>query len=104
MQLTAATDLLILQEQQNDASEVLSAILDCLHQSFTRGSGVSDAQPLGSQKCDSDACIAHRLFEMDIHIKLICQYCGTESRQQKYNSYSCFFDAGALRSAKACVI
>ncbi|PSS30433.1 Inactive ubiquitin carboxyl-terminal hydrolase [Actinidia chinensis var. chinensis] len=70
-------------EQQNDASEVLSAILDCLHQSFTRGSGVSDAQPLGSRKCDSDACIAHRLFELDIHIKLICQYCGTESRQQK---------------------
>ncbi|XP_057491394.1 uncharacterized protein LOC130777143 [Actinidia eriantha] len=87
-------------EQQNDASEVLIAILDCLHQSCTRGSGVSDAQPLGSRKCDSDACIAHRLFEVDIHIKLICQYCGTESRQQKYNSYSCFFDAGVLRSAK----
>ncbi|GFY87065.1 ubiquitin carboxyl-terminal hydrolase-related protein [Actinidia rufa] len=85
-------------EQQNDASEVLIAILDCLHQSFTRSSSVSDAQPLGSRKCDSDACIAHRLFEVDIHIKLICQYCGIESRQQKYNSYSCFFDTGTMHA------
>ena len=104
MQLTAVTDLLILQGQQNDASEVLIAILDILHHSFTHGTGVSEGEPLGSRKCDSSACIAHRIFEVDIVKKLICQYCGAESRRQKYNSYSYVFDAGAIISAKACVI
>ena len=65
----------------NDASEVLEAILDRLHQSFTLGSGVSDAESLGSWKCDSNGCIANKLFGMDVHEMLISNCCGTESRQ-----------------------
>ncbi|GFY87081.1 ubiquitin carboxyl-terminal hydrolase-related protein [Actinidia rufa] len=81
--------------QQNDASEVLFSLLDVLHLSFTPNTG------LASQKCDSNACIAHRFFDVDIVKKLICQYCGIESRQQKYRAYSYIFHAEELISAKA---
>ena len=51
----------------NDASEVLAVIFDCLHQSFTRGSSVSDAESAesnctGSWDCANGSCIAHSLF------------------------------------------
>ncbi|GFY89480.1 ubiquitin carboxyl-terminal hydrolase-related protein [Actinidia rufa] len=87
--------ILFKQGQQNDASEVLFSLLDVLHLSFTPNTG------LASQKCDSNACIAHRFFDVDIVKKLICQYCGIESRQQKYRAYSYIFHAEELISAKA---
>ena len=73
--------MLILQGEMNDTSEVLETILDCDHQSFTPGSGVPDTESLGSRKYDSDACIAHKLLGIYMHEKLICNCCGTESRQ-----------------------
>ena len=70
----------------NDASEVSEAILDRFHQSFTPGYGVFGAESLGSWKCDSNGCIARKLFGRDVHEMLVCNYCDTESRQQKYIS------------------
>ena len=85
-----------------DASEVLEAILDRLHQSFTPDYGVSGAESLGSWKCDNNGCIAHKLFGMDVHEMLVCNCCGTESRQQKYSSCSYTLQARTLRSVEAC--
>ncbi|PHT98466.1 hypothetical protein BC332_32545 [Capsicum chinense] len=48
--------------QMNDASEVLGVIFDCLHQSFTSASGVSDTESadsscMGTWDCSNGACI-----------------------------------------------
>ena len=106
MQLTAVSDLWILQGQVNDASEVLEVIFGCLHQSCISGFGVSntessDSMWIGSCNCDSDACAAHKVFGMNVFVKMICSKCGIESRQMKYNSLFYDLNASALRKMKA---
>ncbi|XP_010256018.1 PREDICTED: uncharacterized protein LOC104596511 isoform X2 [Nelumbo nucifera] len=91
--------------QMNDASEVLAVIFDCLHQSFTSGSGVHDAESeesncLGSWDCVNNACIVHTLFGMDIFERMNCYSCGVESRQLKYTSFFHNINASALRTMK----
>ncbi|XP_043704226.1 uncharacterized protein LOC122654281 isoform X2 [Telopea speciosissima] len=91
--------------QMNDASEVLAVIFDCLHQSFTSNSGVSDSDSeesncLGSWDCTSSACIAHTLFGMDIFERMNCYSCGVESRHLKYTSFFHNINASALRTMK----
>ncbi|KAL6960699.1 hypothetical protein U1Q18_038462 [Sarracenia purpurea var. burkii] len=63
--------------QMNDASEVLAVIFDCLHQSFTSGSGVSPTESSaskcpGSWDCAVAACIAHKHFGIEIFEKMSC--------------------------------
>ncbi|XP_042497713.1 uncharacterized protein LOC122076477 isoform X2 [Macadamia integrifolia] len=91
--------------QMNDASEVLAVIFDCLHQSFTSNSGVSDSDSeesncLGSWDCSSSACIAHSLFGMNIFERMNCYSCGVESRHLKYTSFFHNINASALRTMK----
>lgn len=92
----------------NDASEVLGVIFNCLHQSFTCGSGVSDTESLesnilGSWDCANKSCIAHSLFGMDIFERMNCYNCGLESRHLKYTSFFHNINASALRTMKACL-
>lgn len=89
----------------NDASEVLGVIFDCLHQSFTRGSGVSNAESVesnctGSWDCASDSCIVHSHFGMNIFEQMNCYHCGLESRHLKYTSFFHNINANALRTMK----
>ncbi|KAM7479967.1 hypothetical protein LguiA_028180 [Lonicera macranthoides] len=91
--------------QMNDASEVLGVIFNCLHQSFTYGSGVSDTESLesnilGSWDCANKTCIAHSLFGMDIFERMNCYNCGLESRHLKYTSFFHNINASALRTMK----
>ncbi|XP_010272205.1 PREDICTED: uncharacterized protein LOC104608045 isoform X2 [Nelumbo nucifera] len=91
--------------QMNDASEVLAVIFDCLHRSFTSGSGASDVDSeesncLGSWDCASNACIVHTLFGMDIFERMNCYSCGVESRHLKYTSFFHNINASALRTMK----
>ncbi|KAK7388993.1 hypothetical protein VNO78_23824 [Psophocarpus tetragonolobus] len=91
--------------QMNDASEVLAVIFDCLHQSFTRGSGVSDAESaesncMGSWDCANGSCIAHSLFGMNIFEQMNCYHCSLESRHMKYTSFFHNINASALRTMK----
>ncbi|KAJ4972883.1 hypothetical protein NE237_006057 [Protea cynaroides] len=89
--------------QMNDASEVLAVIFECLHQSFTSSSGVSDTDSeesicMGSWDCTSSTCIAHSLFGMDIFERMNCYNCGVESRHLKYTSFFHNINASALRT------
>ncbi|GAB4860675.1 hypothetical protein Ancab_035838 [Ancistrocladus abbreviatus] len=91
--------------QMNDASEVLAVIFQCLHQSFTSGSSVSDTESvesncLGSWDCNSNACIVHSLFGMDIFERMNCYNCGLESRHLKYTTFFHNINASALRTMK----
>lgn len=91
----------------NDASEVLGVIFDCLHQSFTSASGVSDTESadsncIGMWDCQNGACIVHSLFGMDIFEQMNCYKCGLESRHLKYTSFFHNINASALRTMKAC--
>ncbi|XP_038725297.1 uncharacterized protein LOC120016543 isoform X2 [Tripterygium wilfordii] len=91
--------------QMNDASEVLAALFDCLHQSFTPGSSVSDTESwdsncTGCWDCANDACIVHSLFGMDIFERMNCCSCGLESRHLKYTSFFHNINASALRTMK----
>ncbi|XP_061358841.1 uncharacterized protein LOC133303025 isoform X2 [Gastrolobium bilobum] len=91
--------------QMNDASEVLAVIFDCLHQSFTRGSSVSDSESvesncMGSWDCANSSCIAHSLFGMDIFEQMNCYHCGRESRHLKYTSFFHNINANSLRTMK----
>ncbi|KAF3614490.1 putative LOB domain-containing protein 27-like [Capsicum annuum] len=93
--------------QMNDASEVLGVIFDCLHQSFTSASGVSDTESadsscMGTWDCSNGACIVHSLFGMDIFEQMNCYNCGLESRHLKYTSFFHNINASALRTMKAC--
>ncbi|XP_044484956.1 uncharacterized protein LOC123210576 isoform X3 [Mangifera indica] len=92
--------------QMNDASEVLLVIFDCLHQSFTPGSRISDAESVESScpktwDCTSSACIVHSLFGMDIFERMNCYNCGLESRPMKYTSFFHHINASALRTMKS---
>ena len=92
----------------NDASEVLAVIFDCLHQSFTPGSAVSDCESgesncSGSYDCTNPSCIAHSLFGMDIFERMNCYECQLESRHLKYTSFFHNINASALRTMKACL-
>ncbi|CAK8563119.1 unnamed protein product [Lathyrus sativus] len=92
--------------QMNDASEVLAVIFDCLHRSFTRGSGVSDTESVesnctGSWDCAANSCIVHSHFGMNISEQMNCYHCGRESRRLKYTSFFHNINANALRSMKA---
>lgn len=89
----------------NDASEVLAVIFDCLHQSFTSESSVSDSESvesscLGSWDCVNNACIVHSIFGMDIFECMNCYNCGLESRHLKYTSFFHNINASALRNIK----
>ncbi|XP_043726329.1 uncharacterized protein LOC122672887 isoform X2 [Telopea speciosissima] len=91
--------------QMNDASEVLAVIFDCLHQSYTSSSSVSDTYSeesncMGSWDCTNSACIAHNLFGMDIFERMNCYRCGVESRHLKYTSFFHNINASALRTMK----
>ncbi|GMJ15122.1 hypothetical protein like AT3G47890 [Hibiscus trionum] len=91
--------------QMNDASEVLAVIFDCLHQSFTSGSSVSDADStnsncMGSWDCANSACIVHSLFGMDIFELMNCYSCDRESRHLKYTTFFHNINASALRTMK----
>ncbi|XP_022727644.1 uncharacterized protein LOC111283379 isoform X3 [Durio zibethinus] len=91
--------------QMNDASEVLAVIFDCLHQSFTSGSSVSDADSMdsnctGSWDCAKSACMVHSLFGMDIFERMNCYSCGLESRHLKYTTFFHNINASALRTMK----
>lgn len=62
-------------------SEVLTTIFDCLHQSLTRNSGVSDAESAesnftGSWDCAADSYIIHSHFGMNISERVNCFHCG----------------------------
>lgn len=97
--------VLISQAQMNDASEVLAVIFDCLHQSFTRGSSVSDLESvesnsMGSWDCANSSCIAHSIFGMDIFERMNCSHCGLESRHLKYTSFFHNINANSLRTMK----
>ncbi|MFS7939786.1 putative ubiquitinyl hydrolase 1 transcription factor C2H2 family [Helianthus anomalus] len=91
--------------QMNDASEVLGVIFDCLHQSFTSGTSVSDAErmengTMGSWECINKACTAHSLFGMDIFERMNCYNCELETRSLKYTSFFHQINANALRTMK----
>ncbi|XP_077212791.1 uncharacterized protein LOC143858661 isoform X2 [Tasmannia lanceolata] len=91
--------------QMNDASEVLAVIFDCLHQSFTSGSGDSntiseESVCTGSWDCTNNACIAHTLFGMDIYEQMNCDSCPLESRHLKYTTFFHNINANALRTMK----
>ncbi|KAI3686481.1 hypothetical protein L1987_80159 [Smallanthus sonchifolius] len=91
--------------QMNDASEVLGVIFDCLHQSFTSGTGILDTEQMesntmGSWECINKACTAHSLFGMDIFERMNCYYCGLETRSLKYTSFFHQINANALRTMK----
>ncbi|XVF54239.1 hypothetical protein PTKIN_Ptkin05aG0164500 [Pterospermum kingtungense] len=91
--------------QMNDASEVLAVIFDCLHQSFTTGSSVSDADSMdsncmGTWDCANSACVVHSLFGMDIFEQMNCSSCGLESRHLKYTTFFHNINASALRTMK----
>ncbi|KAL8140761.1 hypothetical protein V2J09_006782 [Rumex salicifolius] len=70
--------------EMNDASEVLSVIFECLHQSVTSTPVTSG---MGSWDCFDSACIAHSLFGMNIYERMNCFNCGLESRCLKYTSF-----------------
>ena len=89
----------------NDASEVLAVIFDCLHQSLTASSSVSDTDTvesncIGSWDCSSDTCLVHSIFGMDIFERMNCYSCGLESRHLKYTSFFHNINASALRTTK----
>ncbi|KAK8703160.1 hypothetical protein V6N13_021488 [Hibiscus sabdariffa] len=91
--------------QMNDASEVLAVLFDCLHQSFTSGSSVSDADSTdsnctGSWDCANSACIVHSLFGMNIFERMNCYSCDLESRHLKYTTFFHNINASALRTMK----
>ncbi|XP_022135262.1 uncharacterized protein LOC111007268 isoform X2 [Momordica charantia] len=91
--------------QMNDASEVLAVIFDCLHQSLTPSSSVSDTESvesncMGSWDCASDTCLVHSIFGMDIFERMNCYSCGLESRHLKYTSFFHNINASALRTMK----
>ncbi|GJZ73351.1 ubiquitin carboxyl-terminal hydrolase-related protein isoform 1 [Tanacetum coccineum] len=93
--------------QMNDASEVLGVIFDCLHKSFTSGTGISgievvESNAMGSWECPNKACTAHSLFGMDIFERMNCYTCGLETRRLKYTSFFHQINANALRTMKAC--
>ncbi|CAK9330153.1 unnamed protein product [Citrullus colocynthis] len=91
--------------QMNDASEVLAVIFDCLHQSLTPSSSISDTESvesncMGSWDCASDSCLVHSIFGMDIFERMNCYSCGLESRHLKYTSFFHNINASALRTMK----
>ncbi|KAK1407285.1 hypothetical protein QVD17_38899 [Tagetes erecta] len=91
--------------QMNDASEVLGVIFDCLHQSFTSGTNISDTEQMesntmGSWECINKSCTAHSLFGMDIFERMNCYNCGLETRRLKYTSFFHQINANALRTMK----
>lgn len=91
--------------QMNDASEVLAAIFDCLHQSFTPGSSVSDTASVASSNtsswdCVNEDCIAHSIFGMNIFERMNCYNCELQSRYLKYTSFFHNINASALRTMK----
>nr|GEV96382.1 ubiquitin carboxyl-terminal hydrolase-related protein isoform 1 [Tanacetum cinerariifolium] len=91
--------------QMNDASEVLGVIFDCLHKSFTSGTGISgievvESNAMGSWECPNKACTAHSLFGMDIFERMNCYTCGLETRRLKYTSFFHQINANALRTMK----
>lgn len=97
-----------MQGQMNDASEVLAAIFDCLHQAHASEFGAHNIESEESKcigSCDgrSNACIAHTLFGMDIQLEIKCYYCGLESRHQKYTSFFRYINASNLRAVKVCI-
>ncbi|KAF3437790.1 hypothetical protein FNV43_RR20546 [Rhamnella rubrinervis] len=91
--------------QMNDASEVLGVIFECLHQSFTPGSSVSDTESvesncMGSWDCANNSCIVHSIFGMNIFERMNCYNCCLESRHLKYTSFFHNINASALRTMK----
>lgn len=92
----------------NDASEVLGVLFNCLHQSFTPKSDVSDMGTVdssctGSWDCTNASCIAHSNFGMDIFERMNCYNCGLESRHLKYTSFFHNVNASAVRTMKVCL-
>ncbi|XP_052197827.1 uncharacterized protein LOC127804830 isoform X2 [Diospyros lotus] len=93
--------------EMHDASEVLAAILNCLHLAFASGSVISDTELSAGTKCTdtfdcaSEACIAHKILGMDVFVKMSCYKCGTHSRQSKYTSFFYYINASTLREVKA---
>ncbi|RZC78983.1 hypothetical protein C5167_003180 [Papaver somniferum] len=50
---------------------------------------------------ESNACVAHSLFGMNIFEKMHCHSCGLESKHLKYTSFFHNINASALRTAKS---
>lgn len=93
------------QAQMNDASEVLAVIFDCLHRAFTSNGTSSDTESdgsagVGSWDCQSQTCIVHSLFGLDISEQMNCRRCGLESRHLRYTSFFHNINASALRTMK----
>ncbi|CAH9140297.1 unnamed protein product [Cuscuta epithymum] len=90
--------------EMNDASEVLDAIFDCLHQSFASDLGSAETKStstrLDSWDCTNCACIVHSIFGMDIFEKMLCPKCNLESRHLKYTAFFHLINANALRMTK----
>ncbi|KAI3873011.1 hypothetical protein MKX03_024708 [Papaver bracteatum] len=94
------------QAQMNDASEVMAVIFDCLHRSFASVSSgfdvkYEDKNGDESWDCESNACVAHSLFGMNIFERMHCHSCGLESKHLKYTSFFHNINASALRTAKS---
>lgn len=90
-----------------DASEILTTIFDCLHESFTSDSSVQgdsgvkcNKSSIGSWDCASDACIAHSLFGMNIFDQGICSMCRAESCKMMYTKLFYNINASALQTKK----
>jgi hypothetical protein len=88
----------------NDASEVLGVIFECLHKSYASRAifhvKCDENNSIGSWDCANSACIAHRLFGLDIYERMNCHSCKLESRRLKYTSFFHNINASSLRTAK----
>ncbi|CAL5369154.1 unnamed protein product [Camellia sinensis] len=89
------------QGQKNDASEALVAILDVLHWSFTFDSDTKlpGSSYTDSRNCDSDACIAHTVFGINIIENLNCNACNTAESRQMNNLWT-WANASAIGQMK----
>ncbi|CAL5369163.1 unnamed protein product [Camellia sinensis] len=87
--------------QKNDASEALVAILDVLHWSFTFDSDTKlpGSSYTDSRNCDSDACIAHTVFGINIIENLNCNACNTAESRQMNNLWT-WANASAIGQMK----
>jgi hypothetical protein len=97
------------QEQMNDASEVLEAILRCVHDSYTN---VVDCHAKshennlgGSWDCAKSDCIAHNIFGADVYTRINCSNCRLGSRQLKRTLFLHHINTGSLQRAMvSCVL
>nr|XP_051183990.1 uncharacterized protein LOC127298032 [Lolium perenne] len=100
---SSLTETLFQMEQMNDASEVLEAILRCVHDSYTN---VVDCHAKshennlgGSWDCAKSDCIAHNIFGADVYTRINCSNCRLGSRQLKRTLFLHHINTGSLQRA-----